>query len=446
MSNRKDLTVFQKLGKVFSGDNLAKMQNKYVLDNSELFKTDSKEEFNTAKLEAQQNLFLKSTWQKVDNEMYQKSIHYETSRLGSYADFENMEFYPEISAALDIMMEEATTINDSGKIMSVYSDSNRVKAILEDLFFNRLDVHTNLAMWARNTCKYGDNFCLLNMDAKNGITGIRQLPNIEIERHESDLYTSLNRVDTQHNISGNMDVNKHKNDSNDSATLFHWRGKDAKFNSWQIAHFRLLGDDRRLPYGTSILEKARRIWKQLLLSEDAMLVYRVTRAPERRVYKIFVGNIDDADVEPFINQIANKFKRTPVFDSQTGQVDLRYNQLSQDQDYFIPVRDENASNPIETLPGASNLNEIADIEYLQSKLFTALRVPKSFLGFDESTGEGKNLALQDVRFSRTVNRIQQSMLQELNKIAIIHLYLMGFEDDLNNFTLTMNKYHLLLII
>ena len=170
-----------------------------------------------------------------------------------------------------------------------------------------------------------------------------------------------------------------------------------------------------------------------------MLVYRVTRAPERRVYKIYVGNIDDADVEQYVNAIADRFKRMPIIDPQTGQIDLRYNQLSNDQDFFIPVRDENAPNPIDTLPGASNLDQIADIEYLQRNLFTALRVPKPFLGFEEATGEGKNLALQDIRFSRTINRIQQSMLQELNKIAIIHLFLLGFEDDLDNFTLTLNN-------
>jgi hypothetical protein len=189
----------------------------------------------------------------------------------------------------------------------------------------------------------------------------------------------------------------------------------------------------------SILEKARRIWKQLILAEDSMLVYRVTRAPERRVYKIFVGNIDDADVPAYVNEIADRFKRTPIVDSQTGQMDLRFNQLSNDQDFFIPVRSESSPSPIETLPGATNLDAIADIEYLRNNLFTALRIPKPFLGFDEASGEGKNLALQDIRFSRTVNRVQQSMLQELNKIAIIHLYLLGFEDELDNFSLTLNN-------
>jgi len=285
-----------------------------------------------------------------------------------------------------------------------------------------------------SNCKYGDNFVLLDIDDKLGILGARQMPNFEMERHEGELLSAIagrNRLDS--NISGgNTGSRKDK-------ITFHWRGKNIDFRSWQITHFRLLGDDRKLPYGTSILEKARRIWKQLLLSEDAMLIYRVTRAPERRVYKVFVGNIDDEDVEPYVNQIVNRFKRSPVIDPQTGQIDLRYNQLAQDQDYFIPVRDENAANPIDILPGASNLSEIADIEYLQAKLFTALRVPKSFLGFEDATGDGKNLALQDIRFSRTVNRIQQSMLRGLNEMAILHLYMLGFDDDIDNFTLTLNN-------
>ena len=189
----------------------------------------------------------------------------------------------------------------------------------------------------------------------------------------------------------------------------------------------------------SILEKARRIYKQLMLVEDAMLIYRTSRAPERRVFKVFVGNMDDDDVEAYVQKIANKFKRSPVVDPKTGQVDTRYNQMAVDQDFFLAVRDPNAPNPIDTLPGASNLAEIADVEYIQKKLFTALRVPKPFLGFEDVAGDGKNLALKDIRFARTVNRVQQSMIQELNKIAIIHLFILGFEDDIDNFTLSLNN-------
>jgi hypothetical protein len=279
-------------------------------------------------------------------------------------------------------------------------------------------------MWTRNTCKYGDNFVYLKLDPEKGITGCMQLPIIELERLEAGMGGKSADPETN-------PTKKH--------TKFKWKQKDLEFNTWEIAHFRLLGDDRRLPYGTSMLEKARRIWKQLLLSEDAMLIYRTSRAPERRVFKVFVGNMDDADVEPYIQRFANKFKRDQVVDHKTGNVDMRFNQMAVDQDYFVPVRDPAQASPIETLAGAQNLSEIADIEYIQKKLLTALRVPKAFLGFEETVGDGKNLALQDIRFARTINRIQKTMIQELNKIAIIHLFILGFEEEIGNFTLSLTN-------
>ena len=425
----KEQTIFQRLTSVFTpyGIDQNKLSNKYSIQPDEILRTTSKAEFETKTLQARQNKFLGGLWQKVENETFQKAVQYEISRIGGYSDFENMEFYPEIAATLDIMSEESTTVNDIGRVLNIYSNSPRVKGILEDLFFNRLDIHTSLPMWIRNLVKYGDNFVFLNTDDTRGVTGAKQLPNFEIERREGGVYDAVY----------SRAVNS--SEDRDDKVNFYWRGKDLQFQNWQIAHFRLLGDDRRLPYGTSILEKARRIWKLLMLSEDAMLVYRITRAPERRVYKIFVGNIDPEDVQSYINEIANRFKRMPVIDPKTGQLDLRMNVLGNDQDIFVPVREESSPSPIETLPGASNLGEIADIEYLQRKLFTALRVPKAFLGFDEAQGEGKNLALLDIRFARTINRIQQAVIQELNKIAIIHLLLLGFDDELDNFTITMNN-------
>ena len=418
-------TIFQQLNDLF-GPEVKRVQNKsrYSINDKELLKTKSKEDFEFEKLKRQQDAYLSNMWQKVDNEIYQHSIYYETTRLASYADFEGMEFFPEIAAALDIMMEESTTLNSENKVINIFSESRRVRRILEDLFFNRLDLHTSLTMWTRNTCKYGDNFLFLSISSEDGITGVKQLPNIEISRKENEGFGENSTI---------------KEKDKFSPVKFIWGQRDIEFNAWQIAHFRLLGDDRRLPYGTSMLEKARRIWKQLLLSEDAMLIYRVTRAPERRIFKIYVGNIDEKDVPAYVNKIADNFKRSPVIDQNTGQIDTRYNQMAQDQDYFIPVRDPNAPSPIDTLAGATNLSEIADIQYLQKKLFTALRVPKPFLGFEEANGEGKNLALQDIRFARTINRIQQAMLQELNKIAIIHLYILGLEDELENFTLSLNN-------
>jgi hypothetical protein len=170
-----------------------------------------------------------------------------------------------------------------------------------------------------------------------------------------------------------------------------------------------------------------------------MLIYRTSRAPERRVFKVYVGNMNDDDVEAYVQRVANKFKRNQIVDSKTGNVDMRFNQMAVDQDYFIPVRDPSQPSPIETLAGAQNLSEIADIEYIQKKLVTALRIPKAFLGFEEVVGDGKTLALMDIRFARTINRIQKSMLQELNKIAIIHLFLLGFEEEISNFTLGLTN-------
>ena len=420
----EQFTLWQRLTRVFGPDStLGQQPPVYKFDKKELLKTTDKQEYEKEKLQAQQSYYLGQQWGKIENNLYSQAIYYEPTRLASYYDYESMEYTPEISAALDIYAEESTTTNEDGFILQIYSESSRIKGVLADLFNNRLDINTNLPMWTRNTCKYGDNFVYMKLDPEKGIVGCQQLPNIEIERLERGM-----RVKPSHNSSEEA-----------RALKFVWKVKDMEFNTWEIAHFRLLGDDRKLPYGTSMLEKARRVWKQLLLSEDAMLVYRTSRAPERRVFKIFVGNMDDKDVEPYIQRIANKFKRDQVVDPNTGNVDLRMNQMAVDQDFFIPVRDPAQTSPIETLPGATNLSEIADIEYIQKKMLTALRVPKAFLGFEEVVGDGKNLSLQDIRFARTINRIQKSMIQELNKIAIIHLFILGFEDELTNFTLGLTN-------
>ena len=425
----QNLTVFQRLTKVFGYPNQAKQKNvappSFNFNKDEILKTDSREEYEKAMLQAQQSQYIADKWTKLDQSLYNQSVYYEPNRLSAYYDYESMEFTPEISAALDIYAEESTTMSEKGQILTIFSDSDRVKNILDDLFNNKLDVNTNLQMWTRGLCKYGDDFVYLKIDPEKGVVGCQQLPNIEIERIEGaasktpNSYTDI-KVPTRE-------------------LRFTWKNKDLEFQAWEIAHFRLLGDDRKLPYGTSMLDKIRRIWKQLLLAEDAMLIYRTSRAPERRVFKVFVGNMDDKDIEPYVQRVANKFKRDQVSDPRNGNVDMRYNQMAVDQDYFIPVRDPSQTNPIETLPGAQNLGEIADIEYIQKKLLAALRIPKAFLGFEEVVGEGKSLALMDIRFARTINRIQKSIIQELNKIALVHLYLLGLEDELNNFSLSLTN-------
>jgi hypothetical protein len=426
--NDNNLTVWQRLSKTFGPNSLLKQDYPtFKFDKKELLRTTNRDEYEKEKLQAQQSFYLSNQWSKVENNLYSQAIYYEPSRLSSQYDYESMEYTPEISAALDIYSEESTTTNEDGFILQIYSESKRIKSVLADLFNNNLDINTNLPMWTRNTCKYGDNFVYLKLDPEKGIVGVQQLPTIEIERHEIGVNQKISVDITQ------------EPDKDKKALHFTWKNKNMEFQSWEIAHFRLLGDDRKLPYGTSMLEKARRIWKQLLLSEDAMLIYRTSRAPERRMFKVFVGNMNDDDVEAYVNRVANKFKREQVVDSKTGNVDMRFNQMAVDQDYFIPVRDPAAPDPITTLPGATNLSEIADIEYIQKKLLTALRVPKAFLGFEEVVGDGKNLSLQDIRFARTINRIQKSMIAELNKIAIVHLFLLGFEDELQNFTLGLTN-------
>jgi hypothetical protein len=408
MAEKKDnLTVYQKLFYLFGqggGVKTNMTNNRYQLTDDDLLVTRSRETYQKEKLQLQQQEYLKGQWARIDNELYQKAVYYETSRIASYMDYEAMEFTPEISVALDVMSEESCTLNEQGEIIQVYSDSDRIKKILKDLFYNVLDVNANLPMWIRNTCKYGDNFIYLKIDQNNGIIGTSQLTNIEIERSDTGIFPFQNQT---------KEVDQEK--AKKKEVKFNWKDKNLEFNAWEVAHFRLLGDDRKLPYGTSVLEKVRKIWKQLLLAEDAMLVYRVTRAPERRVFKVYVGNIDDEDVEAYVQKVANKFKRTQQADNNTGQLDIRYNTLAVDQDFFVPVRDANASSPIETLDGASNLDQIADIEFIQRK------------------------TLLDIRFARTINRIQQAIIQELNKIAIIHLYILGFEDELSNFKLTLNN-------
>ena len=320
------------------------------------------------------------------------------------------------------------TLNDKNKMVNVSSSSDRIKNAVEDLLVNRLDIHVTLPMICRAMCKYGNNFQLLNINENKGVMGWRQLPVYEVERYENGLDNPYAYA------TGNVTT---ENDE----TKFVWLGKNEQnpYRNWQVGHFRLLTDSLYLPYGVSYLNKSRRHWRMLALMEDMMLIYRLERSIERRVFKIYVGNIDDDDVEAYVNDIANNFKRSTLVDPQTGQLDLRRNILACDQDFFIPVRSEDAPNPIDTLGAAQNLTAMDDIKYVQNKILAGLRIPKTFLNFEEATGDGKNLALMDIRFTRTINRIQQALLMELNKIVTIHLFILGFTDDLTNFTLSMNN-------
>ena len=436
-------TIFQRIDRAFSGDwNIdasAPHINSYDMssvDKNVLYRTTDKKDYENKKLELQQNAYLKDRWIKANIDLSVTAFSGLNNVKLMYRDCDLMDAFPEIGAALDIVSEESTITSDNGMVVNVYSKSDRIKSILEDLFVNRLNIQVTAPMVVRAMCKYGNQFMLLDVDSKLGVKGWKQLPVFNVERVENGVGNPYGQ--SMYNVVGrNTDTSKV-----DTSTKFVWvdeNNSQVPFRNWQIAHFRLLTNSLYLPYGCSYINAARRHWRMLSLMEDMMLIYRLERSIERRVYKIYVGAIDDADVQAYVENIANNFKRTPIIDPMTGQIDLRKNILSVDQDIFIPVRDQNAPTPIDTLSGAQNLTAMDDIKFVQDKVCTALRIPKTFLNFDEAQGDGKNLALEDIRFTRTINRIQQAFLMELTKVASIHLYLLGFTDDLTNFNLTMNN-------
>ena len=438
----KKRTVFQALDSAISGNwgdvRSRSHTNSYDMTSKGgniIYKTTDKDDYEQKKLELQQNKFLKDRWVKANVNMSVTAFAGLNNIKLMYRDADLMDAFPEIGAALDIVAEESCLPNDDGMVITVQSKSERVKSILEDLFVNRLNLQLTAQMVIRAMCKYGNQFMMLDVDHKNGVKGWKQLPVFNVERIESG-------IQNPYGAGASIAANGVNIDDADLSTQFIWlddNNSQIPFRDWQIAHFRLLTNSMYLPYGVSYLNAARRHWRMLSLMEDMMLIYRLERSIERRVYKIFVGAIDDADVGAYVEQIANEFKRTPIIDPITGQLDLRKNILGIDQDIFLPVRSEDAPTPIDTLSAGQNITALDDIKFIQNKVLTALRIPKTFLNFEETAGDGKNLALMDVRFARTINRIQQAFLMELTKVASIHLFLLGFDDELNNFTLSMKN-------
>ena len=421
MAGENKTTIYQQLNKMLNLDGFGFQESTAVTPvttpqkSKIIIKGSTPEEIQRKGLELEQKRELQSKFFRTTDRGFQKALQYEAARLPAYIDYEGMEYYPIISSALDLFMEEATTIGLNGKMLNIYSSKERIKTLLEDFFYDVVNVNVNLPFWVRNTVKYGDNFVLLYGERKKGVTHVKQLVNYEIERFER--------------IQNGKPLVKFKE-----------RMTGDEFNSFEIAHFRLLGDDKYLPYGSSILNKIRRVFRQLVMAEDAMLTYRIIRAGEKKVFKIDVGNIDEDDIEEYIYKVATTFKKTAQVQPNDGQIDYRFNILGNDEDYFLPVRNANTQSGIETLPGASNLDQIHDIEYLRDNLFTGLGVPKPFLSFQDAAGAGKNMAQYDIRFAKKINRIQQAIIQELNKMAIIHLYLLGYSgEDLSSFQITLTN-------
>ena len=338
-------------------------------------------------------------------------------RMSRYSDFSEMEATPEIASALDIYAEETVAQDERGHVLHIHSENRRIKELLETLFNDTLNIEFNLPMWTRNLCKYGDFFLFNDVHPNYGIINAYPIPISEMEREEG--YDPKDPM----------------------AVRFRWitRGNQVLEN-WQISHFRLLSNDAFLPYGSSVLESARRIWRQMILMEDAMLVYRIVRAPERRVFYIDVGNVPPEEVANFMEQAQTSLKRNRLVDKSSGKMDLRYNPLSVDEDYFIPVRGGETGTKIDSLAGGTNAAAIEDVQYIQKKLFAALKIPKAYLGYDEDIGAKATLAQEDIRFSRTISRIQKVVISELNKMAMIHLYSHGYEsEELLDFSLKLSN-------
>ena len=338
------------------------------------------------------------------------------NRNDRYIDFDQMEYMPELNSALDIYADEMTTSTDIRKMLTINCSNQEIKTALQILFYDVLNVDLNLYGWARTLCKYGDFFLYLDVDEKLGIQNVVAMPLSEIERLEG------------------------QDENNPNYLQFQWNSGGLTFEDWQIAHFRILGNNKYNPYGTSVLEGSRRIWRQLTLVEDAMMSYRIVRAPERRVFYVDVGAVAPQDVSTYMQEVMTTLKRNQIIDADSGRADLRYNPMSVEEDYYIPVRGGQQGTKIETLAGGQFTSQIEDVKYLREKLFSAIKIPQAYLVAGENAEDRTSLSQKDIRFARTIQRLQKALFSELTKIGMVHLYTLGFrKSDLTGFNLKLNN-------
>ena len=356
------------------------------------------------------------------------AVHKKALRLGLFKDYESMDSDGIVSSALDIYADESTMKSEYGSVLEITTDNDNIKSILQNLFYDVLNIEFNLWPWVRNMCKYGDFFLQLEINEKYGITNVAPLSAYDVAR-----------------VEGLDDKNPHyvkfvlEQGGDQHSAYSTQKPHQMELENFEVAHFRLLSDSNFLPYGKSMIEQGRKVWKQLSLMEDAMMIHRIMRAPEKRVFQIDIGNIPPAEVDNYMQKILNKMKKTPIIDQATGEYNLKYNMQNITEDFFLPVRGGDSGTRIESLPGL-NYEAVEDIEYLKNKMLAALRVPKAFLGYEESLGSKATLAAEDVRFARTIERIQRITVSELTKIAIVHLYSQGYQDaDLVNFELNLTN-------
>ena len=348
---------------------------------------------------------------------YDTNYNLNQNRIQLYTDYEMMDKDPIISSALDIYSDESTLADQFGDILTIKTSKTQIQKILYNLFYDVLNIDFNLWTWIRNMTKYGDFFLKLDIAENVGILNARPFSSYEIERFEE--YSE--------------DTGEYK------ITFKHPSAQNLPYDVFEIAHFRMLSDSNFLPYGRSMLEGARKEFQKLMMLEDAMLIHRIMRAPEKRVFKIDIGNIPPNEVDTFMEGIITKMKKIPHIDSQTGNYNLKFNLNNMLEDYYLPVRGGQSSTAIDTLPGMT-FTGIEDIDYVKHKMMAALKIPKPFLGYSEGVEGKTTLASMDIRFARTIERIQKIVVSELTKIAIVHLYAQGFEgEDLVGFELQLTS-------
>jgi hypothetical protein len=366
---------------------------------------------------------LRDRYTKLQRSYYEtnqgaQSMAYHQVRRELFRDYDAMDSDPIISSALDIYADESTTKNEYGDVLQIKSSNENVRELLHNLFYDIMNIEFNLWPWVRNLVKYGDAFLALEIAEDKGVINVMPHSIYNVERLEGTDPNNANYV-------------KYKVELD--------RFGKKEYEQYEMAHFRMLSDTNFLPYGKSMVEGARRIWKQLSLMEDAMLIHRIMRAPEKRIFKIDIGNINPTEVDGYMQKIINKMKKTPFVNKDTGDYNLKYNIQNLTEDFFLPVRGSDSGTSIENLQGLEYA-AIEDIEYLRGKLFAALRVPKAYLSYDENVNGKATLAAEDVRFARTIERIQRTVVSELTKIAIVHLAAQGIEDsEMTNFELTLTN-------
>ena len=363
------------------------------------------------------------------NMPYNPTMNYQTLRIQLYTDYEAMDTESIIASALDIIADESTLKNEAGEVLQIRSADENVQRILYNLFYDVLNIEFNLWLWIRNMCKYGDFYLHMEVAEKFGIYNVTPLSVYDMVREEGQdpenpSYVCF-RIDPMVIAAGGMNSRVKDRD-----------GK-IKFENYEIAHFRLLTDANYLPYGRSFIEPARKTYKQYVLMKDAMLLHRITRAPEKRVFTVNVGNIPPAEVDNYMQKIMQKMKKTPFVDQQTGDYNLRFNLQNMMEDFYLPTRGNDTATKIDTIKGLE-YNAIDDVNFLRDEMLAALKVPKAFFGFEKDLTGKATLAAEDIRFARTVERIQRIILSELYKIALVHLYTQGYDGaSLNNFELSL---------